>query len=132
MKLEKRKRRRDESLLTTTQKMIFHNACVKSLDIHIVDCFGFFYNQFFNLSLHTCISKRIHHRNRSQSRAYKAVALYYNVQTFSFIRSGSSNHPALSINKCVSIETKGLTNITLIQPHCAKHVMCCHALLSCV
>lgn len=33
-----------------------------------------------------------------QSRAYKTLSLYYNVQTFSFIRSGSSSHLTLSIS----------------------------------
>lgn len=120
---EMEKEKRWEHAYPTTQKMIFHNAGMKSLDIYNLDCF--FHNQLFNLSLHTCISKCIHHRNRSQSRAYKTVVLYYNAQTFSFIRSGSSNCLALSINKMCQRRNNRLNKHN---PHTASLRIACHSL----
>lgn len=94
------KKKRWELTYPTTQEVIFLNACMNA-----PKAFGYSYSRlclfassFSIFPFHTCIGKCIHHRNRSQRRAYKTSALYYNLQTFSFIRSGANNHITVSIN----------------------------------
>lgn len=83
----------------TTQKMIFHNACINSWKAFGYSPFRWcFFTTSFLIFPFIPVSVSAFSTEIGQTGAYKTLALYYNVQTFSFIRSGSSNHLTLSIN----------------------------------
>lgn len=119
------------------REMIFRNARMCSSkafwNTHILDvsqpCFFFFF--FFLFAVFpfcTCISEFIQQRNRSELEELKkherCVTMY---RRSVFIRSGSSSHRTLSINKTDSeyTQTKGLTNSDTASLLIACHTLSC-------
>lgn len=106
-------KKRWELAYPTTQKMIFYNGCMNSSK-----AFGYSYFRCFLFSVFPFIPVSVNAFSAEigQRRAYKTLSLYYNVQTFSFIRSGSSNHLTLSINDTDSEYTNWRLNKLLYSP----------------
>lgn len=115
----------DESLLIQRLRKWFSVMLAwshrKLLDIHILDYF--FHNQFFSLSLHTCIGKCVQHRNRSEQ-------ISQNISSVLQCTVSSDQDPAtilhcLSSIRIVSTQTKGLTNSDTGSLHVACHALSC-------